>query len=121
METYQLYSVMESREPDWKDPTDQAEFWILEDFNGGNVWIGKFIGDSRWERHPVADELVHLLEGEVKVILMMDNGRVEKMLTAGDVCVMPKGIWHRQIADSWVVQYGATSGSTEHSEDESPG
>jgi quercetin dioxygenase-like cupin family protein len=31
---------------------------------------------SPWERHPTSDELLHVLEGEVEIILMTDDGPV---------------------------------------------
>jgi quercetin dioxygenase-like cupin family protein len=48
-----------------------------------------------WERHPDGDELVHVFEGELDVILLPPQGRVEVTVPAGSVFIVPRGVWHR--------------------------
>ena len=47
------------------------------------------------EMHPDADEVLFLISGSVDVLLELDDGEQTLELTAGDACIVPKGIWHR--------------------------
>jgi mannose-6-phosphate isomerase-like protein (cupin superfamily) len=47
------------------------------------------------EMHPDADELLLLITGGVDVLLEVDGGIQTLELSAGDACVVPKGVWHR--------------------------
>ena len=55
---------------------------------------------DEWEMHPEQDELLYLLEGEIDVILSPDpEGSQEETrhFRKGDACLIPKGMWHRQV------------------------
>ena len=108
------------RLPDYVDEEGAARFWRLGDFNGGMAWLARFSGESPWERHPDGDELLHVLEGEVQVVLLDEDGPLRARVRAGSVFVVPRGVWHRQIAAGTVVQWGATMGRTEHSDETDP-
>ena len=77
---------------------DAAAFPRLASFDSGAVYVGRLAGQSPWECHPDADELLHILEGEVEVTLFRDYGPEIEIVSAGSVIVVPKGIWHRQLA-----------------------
>ncbi|ABS62287.1 Cupin 2 conserved barrel domain protein [Parvibaculum lavamentivorans DS-1] len=48
---------------------------------------------DQWEIHPEGDEFIHVLEGEVALIL---EGAADGVtLTAGDAAIVPRGRWHR--------------------------
>ena len=113
-----LAEVM-AREPDFSDPERTSAFWILNDHDHGHVWVGKFSGRSPWERHP-ADELLHVLEGEVEITLHTPGGPVVEDMRAGEIAVVPANVWHRQFSEEGVVEWGLTPGRTEHSMDELP-
>ena len=81
--------------------------------------MGTFRGESPWEIHP-GDEFLHVVEGSVILILMLEDGPSEVHLTAGCHWVVPKNTWHRQIAEDEVVQIGASPGPTRHSDAEDP-
>ena len=50
---------------------------------------------STWEMHPKGDEVVYLLEGEVDLVLWMDEGeRTVRVDSPGSYIVVPKGTWH---------------------------
>jgi hypothetical protein len=58
-----------------KDPARRAAFAStpftrLAPFNHGGVFAGCFTGQTRWERHPHGDEMVHVLDGEVDLTVM---------------------------------------------------
>jgi mannose-6-phosphate isomerase-like protein (cupin superfamily) len=58
---------------------------------------------DEWEMHPEQGELLYLLEGVVGVILRADLKKSEEdtmCVTQGQACVIPKGMWHRQVVVS---------------------
>lgn len=69
----------------------------IGDFTG-HVLVSRHSFDaawSMWEMHPVGDELVYLLEGDVDFVLLQDG--VEKALhvdVPGTYVIVPKGTWH---------------------------
>jgi mannose-6-phosphate isomerase-like protein (cupin superfamily) len=55
---------------------------------------------DEWEMHPEQDELLYLLEGAIDVLLRADLGKSEEerlQFRKGQACLIPKGIWHRQV------------------------
>jgi len=55
---------------------------------------------DEWEMHPEQDEMLYLLEGDVDVFLRPDlEGPQEEVrhFQQGDACLIPKGMWHRQV------------------------
>jgi len=119
MKTYDLRAIM-ALPPTFQTPDGKAAFWIGDAFNGGMISVGRFSGQSPWERHPDGDELVHVLEGDVEITVLSDDGPVRATVAAGCVFIVPRGHWHRQLARQAVVQFGATVGATEHSDAEDP-
>ena len=81
----------------------------LTTFNRCAIGLVRFSGETPWERHP-DDELLHLLEGEVEVTLLPASGApVRCTLRAGSLCVVPRGLWHRQRAALSAALLFATS------------
>ncbi len=119
MDAHDLARTMK-RTPDFADEQGLARFWMLGPCNGGMAWVGRFSGASPWERHPDGDEVLHVLEGEVQVVLLGESGTVRTRLQAGQVFIVPRNTWHQQEARGTVVQWGATPGRTEHSDRENP-
>ena len=77
-------------------------------------------GMSPWELHPTSDELLHVLEGEVGIIFMTEDGPVRTELRAGSLCVVPRGRWHRHNVRTRLVELYVTPGIVEHSMAEDP-
>lgn len=70
---------------------------------------------SHWENHPEGDEILHLLSGAFDIVLEEAQGERTIALEAGTTCVVPKGIWHRQILRSPGVLLSVTYGrGTQH-------
>ena len=88
-------------------------FTRLASFNHGGLFLGRFRGRTPWERHRRGDELVHVLEGEVDLTLMMDRGPVQATLRPGGVFVVPRAVWHRQDARPEVTVLTATPTPTD--------
>lgn len=48
-----------------------------------------------WEMHPMGDEIVCLLEGDVDFVLWVDGAEQIVRVGKPDACVVvPKGVWH---------------------------
>jgi len=55
---------------------------------------------DEWEMHPEQDELLYLLEGAIDIFLRgeLEVGEEQLLhLRQGEACVVPKGMWHRQV------------------------
>lgn len=115
MEVHDIRALMK-HPPGWAAPDGSVAFWKGAPFNDGATWIGHFSGQSPWERHPDSDELLHVLEGEVEITVLTDREAVRRMIRAGSVFVVPRGLRHRQSARGGrVVEFGVTPGRTEYS------
>jgi quercetin dioxygenase-like cupin family protein len=99
---------------------DAAAFPRLASFNDGAVYVGRFAGETPWERHPDADELLHVLEGATEVTLLAPEGTLRVSVTAGSVFVVPRGLWHRQLAPGGVTLLTATPDDSEVSSADDP-
>jgi mannose-6-phosphate isomerase-like protein (cupin superfamily) len=58
--------------------------------------LTRFSGRTPWERHPDGDELLHVLDGEVEITVLTDDGPVDVHMGTGSVFVCPRGLWHCQ-------------------------
>ncbi len=75
----------------------------------GNLTLGvmSYTGLTPWERHPDGDELLLVLDGDLEVTVLTDEGPVMRTLRAGEAFVCPQGLWHRQNASKSVsMLYG---------------
>src|SRR5215813_4395216 len=56
---------------------------------------------DEWELHPDQDELLYLVEGVTDVLLRdeLHDDAPERVITlhSGEACIVPKGVWHRQV------------------------
>jgi len=58
---------------------------------------------DEWEMHPDQDELLFLVEGAIDVFLRRELASdVEQTIhfEAGEACLVPQGMWHRQVVVS---------------------
>ncbi|MDP3739490.1 MAG: hypothetical protein Q8R02_19030 [Hyphomonadaceae bacterium] len=69
-------------------------FRILDGVYVGGLTMLKNTG---WEMHPDGDEALTLLFGRIDVVLQNPDGDSIIPLEPGRSCVVPKGVWHRQI------------------------
>jgi len=97
-----------------------TRFSRLAAFNHGGVFVGRFSGETPWERHRHGDELVQVLEGEVDLTVMTARKRLRVTLRAGSVVVVPRGLWHRQHARTGVTLLSATPTPTDVSFSDDP-
>jgi quercetin dioxygenase-like cupin family protein len=99
---------------------DAAAFPRLESFNDGAIYVGRFSGQTPWERHPDADELLYVIEGEVEITLLTPEASAQARVAAGSVFVVPRGLWHRQLASPGVTLLAAVPDNSEISEADDP-
>jgi len=99
---------------------DAAAFPRLASFNAGAVYVGRFSGETPWERHPDADELLHVLDGATDITLLTADGARRVSVAAGSVFVVPRGLWHRQHAPAGVTLLAATPDHSEISSADDP-
>ena len=99
---------------------DAAAFPRLASFNDGAIYVGRFSGQTPWERHPDADELLYVLDGAVDITLLAEGGPARVSVAAGSAFVVPRGLWHRQLAQKGVTLLAAVPDNSEISEADDP-
>jgi quercetin dioxygenase-like cupin family protein len=99
---------------------DAAAFPRLASFNSGAIYVGRFSGESPWERHADADELLHVLEGAVEITVLAPDGAQRVKVAAGSIFVVPRGLWHRQLAQPHVTLLAVTPDTSEISMADDP-
>lgn len=75
------------------------ELWsprIVGELNGQHVKVVKVAGEFVWHHHEAEDELFLVLDGRLR-IQFRDR---EVSLEAGELCIVPRGIEHRPVADA---------------------
>lgn len=76
-----------------------TEHWrpkVVAELNGQEVKLVKFAGVFPWHHHAEADELFLVWKG--RMAIEFRDHRVE--LSAGEMCVVPRGVEHRTMAES---------------------
>jgi mannose-6-phosphate isomerase-like protein (cupin superfamily) len=96
-----------------------ADFWqttVNEHAEGRLAFVAHFDRDfPSWEMHPQGEELVYLLSGRIDFVLEGPAGEEVVELRAGSACIVPRGIWHRQIVHEPGDVFFVTAGKgTEH-------
>lgn len=97
-----------------------AAFPQLASVDEGGVFVGQFSGQSPWERHPSGDKLLHILDGEMEITVLTTDGPVGVTVRAGSIFVVPRGLWHRQLASKKVTELSVTPKPSEVSFAEDP-
>ena len=73
------------------------EHWspkIIAQMNAYQFKLAKIEGEFTWHSHPETDETFIVLAGSFEMQLRDKN----LMLSAGEMCVVPKGVEHRPVA-----------------------
>jgi mannose-6-phosphate isomerase-like protein (cupin superfamily) len=70
-----------------------ADFGLLNDYSLG---LGRYSGSSPWERHRNGDELLYVVDGEVAIAVVLEDGTAAfEVLRSGSLFVVPKDRWHQ--------------------------
>lgn len=75
------------------------EHWrpkVVAELNGQEVKLVKFAGVFPWHRHEHEDELFLVWRGQMKIEFREHS----IVLNAGEMCVVPRGIEHRTMAEA---------------------
>jgi mannose-6-phosphate isomerase-like protein (cupin superfamily) len=89
-------------------------FARLADYRDGGIFVGHWAGESPWERHPVGDEIVMIIDGGTTLYFMTDGKEMSSELCAGDLVVVPQNTWHRFVTPESVKVMSVTPQPTEH-------
>jgi len=76
-----------------------SEMWtpkIIAQMNEDHFKLVKIEGEFVWHSHSETDEVFIVLDGRMTIAFR--NGRVE--LKPGEMCVVPRGVEHKPIAES---------------------
>ncbi len=73
-----------------------------------SVGIQRYQGVPPWEIHRDHDELLHVLDGDMELIVVGDDGPETTLVSDGMIVIVPKGRWHRPVAKSMVTLFSAT-------------
>jgi mannose-6-phosphate isomerase-like protein (cupin superfamily) len=104
------------RTPDTPMDVFESVFAELASTETGGVYAGSFDGESAWERHPAGDELVQVIDGATRLIILDGQGGEQVLdMTAGMVTVVPRGHWHKFISETGVSVMTMTPAPTDHS------
>jgi mannose-6-phosphate isomerase-like protein (cupin superfamily) len=105
-------TFLKSRTPQTTEAEEADTFARLADFESGAIFVGKFCGESSWERHPQGDEILQVIEGDVQVTILGEA--LETLsLSAGMLAVVNKGKWHRLTSSNSVTLMTVTPLPTE--------
>jgi mannose-6-phosphate isomerase-like protein (cupin superfamily) len=86
-------------------------FGEIAKFEQYTLGVMRFSGLTPWEKHD-HDEMLHILDGEVEVTILTEGEPAQFSVSAGSVCIVPKGLWHRQLPKPVVTLLSATSTHT---------
>jgi quercetin dioxygenase-like cupin family protein len=83
-------------------------FVNLGPLNVSTMYLGRWTGQSPWERHPGGEELIHVLEGEVVLTIVSAGKQEDTTVQSNCLFIVPQGVWHRQTSRSGVTAFYAT-------------
>jgi len=89
--------------------------------NGHPLRARRLDGPSQapgWEMHPDTDELFHVVDGHMEIVIMTADGPERVDLPAGSVFVIPRGHWHQPATHGPTSLVFLTPGATEWTDEE---
>ncbi len=107
-------TFLADRKPDTPDEISAGAFAMLADYRDGGIFIGHYAGNSEWERHGQGDEIVMVLEGETTLFIFEDHQETPYRIGAGEMIVVPQGLWHRFETPNGVKIMSVTPSPTDH-------
>ena len=93
------------------------DFWqslAEHDLDGRLFGVVSTDQDSHWEMHPGGDEILVALSGSIEIVLDLDDETETLTLETGQMCIVPRGVWHRLIVHEPGKLLFATPGPTTH-------
>jgi mannose-6-phosphate isomerase-like protein (cupin superfamily) len=114
---FEKLKCLSNRSPESTDEEMRNSVSKLSDYRDGAIFITYYDGNTEWERHPVGDEIVLVIEGQTTLILLEDGRETANELHEGEFIVVPQNIWHRFETPSKMKVWSATPQPTDHSID----
>jgi len=91
-----------------RNAVDGAEARLVSLYSFSENW-------TNWERHPVGDEAVICIAGEITLIQETPDGTESVALRPGDYAINPRGVWHTADVAGHATALFITAGvGTEH-------
>ncbi|AWF80389.1 cupin domain-containing protein [Microbulbifer sp. A4B17] len=106
---------LNGRTPETTDEEAKDTFSLLSEYRDGGIYVAHYSGNSEWERHTSGDEFVQVVGGATTLILLIRGEEKRNDLSAGQILVIPKGVWHRFETPAGVKVMTITPQPTEHS------
>jgi hypothetical protein len=82
-------TMLRGRTPAMTQEQRKGAFARLAPYRGGGIFAAKFAGEAAWQRHPLGDEIVRIVDGSATVHLMTDDGPQAIALSAGMMAIVP--------------------------------
>jgi mannose-6-phosphate isomerase-like protein (cupin superfamily) len=114
---FERLKCLSNRSPESTDEEMRNSVSKLSDYRDGAIFITCYDGNTEWERHPVGDEIVLVIEGQTTLILLEDERETANELHEGEFIVVPQNIWHRFETPSKMKVWSVTPQPTDHSID----
>lgn len=95
-------------------------FCRLAEYRDGGIFLAHYAGTSEWERHGEGDEMVMVVEGETTLFLLENGAETAHRIGAGELLVVPRGVWHRFETPRGVKILSVTPQPTDHRTDAPP-
>ncbi len=112
--SFEELTFLADRTPATTDDESAGAFARLAEYRDGAVFAAHWAGHSGWERHPVGDEIVIIIAGETTITFLGGDGERSSRMNAGELVVVPQGIWHRFDTPHEVQVLAVTPQPTEH-------
>lgn len=112
---FSTVTFLKNRTPDTANEEANKAFALLSEYRDGGIYIAHYSGFSEWEMHPKGDEFVQVLGGHTRLILLENSQELVHELTAGQILVVPQGVWHRFESPDGVKVMTITPQPTLHS------
>jgi mannose-6-phosphate isomerase-like protein (cupin superfamily) len=78
-----------------------SEYWspkIIGELNGQQIRIAKAKGEFVWHHHADAEEMFMVMKGSLTIQFREKEVRLHE----GEICIVPRGVEHRPVADEEV-------------------
>ncbi|MET0148439.1 MAG: cupin domain-containing protein [Acidimicrobiales bacterium] len=113
-EAFAGVNFLAERTPESQDEEFSAR---VAPYRDGGVFVSHYAGSSEWERHPVGDEIVVVVEGATTMFLLIDGEEVAQAMGPGELVVVPQDTWHRFETPDGVKVVSVTPQPTDHQVD----
>jgi mannose-6-phosphate isomerase-like protein (cupin superfamily) len=108
-------TMLRNRTPQTTRAEREGSAAQLAQYRDGAIFTTKFAGKGAWERHPVGDELVHIVDGTATLEIVTADGPPQSFTVgAGMLAVVPQGAWHRFQSAEGVTVTTATPQPSEY-------